>query len=432
MNKQLFAPIQCRAAGSNFWISSARMLLLAGAVPSIFVMLTVEGCSKDVSTTTPTPPSSESACLAPTNVLPAANEGISVQGNMLKRNGTLWIPHAVQLVAFVQSPQEAALVSGGSQFTPAYNHYCSGPASEMAAVKAWGADAIRMQLSQRATDPTDATYYNPGFVASYVAAVKYARSIGLTVIVSVQAENQPAPYSANTLSSSTTSLWKSLAPQLNGDSGIVYELFNEPDYSSTSYQPTSADWASYNADANSLVSAIRGTGATNVLISDGLNEGQTLYGLVPLSDPNVVYSVHPYFHGSPDQLATTWTTRWGFAAANVPVLAGEWAPLAGQRDFGGYCDGDTVSASEKLLQYIESKGIGLVAVTYDEPIGPWSAGGITYDGDYSGAPTTFVGTTCVNGGIGSSNFSVTPTWGFGKTVQAWYYSPNGTVPATPQ
>lgn len=262
--------------------------------------------------------------------------------------------------------------------------------------------------------------------------MKYARSIGLNGIVSVQAENQPVSSSPNTLSASTTSLWRNLAPQLNGDSGIRYELFNEPDYSSNGYQPTAANWAAYNSDANSLVAVIRGTGATNVLVSDGLHEGQTLFGLVPLNDPNVVYSAHPYFHGSPDQLQTTWVNRWRYAAANVPVLAGEFAPLAGERNFGGYCDQNTASATTAFLQYINATNIGLVAVTYDEPVRPWSAGGITYDSTYSGAPTTFLGTSCANGGTGSANFSVSPNRGFGKTVQSWYNSSSGLVPTSPQ
>ena len=131
----------------NINFSSLRVWSTA-TITGVMLLFPIWGCSGG-STTTPTPvtPTSAATCMAPTNVQPMTNQAITVQQNMLKRNGVPWIPHAVQLVAFVQSPQEAATVSGGSQFTPAYNHYCSGPATEMADIKAWGADSVRMQPS---------------------------------------------------------------------------------------------------------------------------------------------------------------------------------------------------------------------------------------------------------------------------------------------
>jgi endoglucanase len=376
-----------------------------------------------------------STCYAPTNVTPKAGQNVTIVGDRLYRGGNPWIPHGVQLIAFVLAPDEFSYVNNEPWFETAFNYYCSGPAAELNAIKTWGADTVRLQLSQRAADPQDpGGYYDANFVTAYVDAVKYARSIGLNVIVSIQSEMQPPTasgggYYSGDLSDATTRVWNNLAPQLNGDDGIMYELFNEPDYAS-SYQPDSTAWTNYNAAANPLVTAIRATGATNILISDGLHQAQTLYNLVPLNDAKVVYSVHPYFHGHPDEESPAWDTRWGDVQTNdsIPIIAGEWATLASEALYSGFCDADTPQAAVNFLTYIRGKAIGLVAVTWDEPRAGW--GGIVYDSSFDGTPTTFVGTSCVDGGIGSTDFSDSTNWGVGKTVQSWYI--NSAVPTSPQ
>ncbi len=322
---------------------------------------------------------------------------VSISGNRLLRDGVLWVPHAVQLVAFVAPPSAQK-----PPFTAAYAHYST---AELAAIKAWGADSIRFQLSQPGADPQN-SLYDPAFVQTAVSAVKTARSLGLNVILSIQDESQSGETSPTPLPNAATNrVWQSLAPMLNGDNGIIYEMFNEPQPA-----PNAADWQQWAAAMNVVVQTIRSTGATNTLLADGLNFAESLNGVVPLSDPlhQVFFSSHPYFHTAADQLQSTWAAKFGSLAATAPVIVGEWTTATTY-----YCDANTPAAALQLLQYMQSLNIGLVAVTYD--FGLPNYGGIV--SDYNGTATTFANSIA----CGAADF------GPGTLVQSWYKT--GAVPA---
>jgi endoglucanase len=186
-------------------------------------------------------------------------------------------------------------------------------------------------------------------------------------------------------------------PLLNGDQGIIYEMFNEPRQA-----PTRSNWQEWASAMNKVVSTIRASGATNTLVADGLNFAETLDGVVPLDDRNVIYSSHPYFHKPEDQNDTTWARKFGDVAATLPVIVGEWTSATTY-----YCDSaSTPTAALGMLKYLQSREIGLVAVTYD--FGLPRYGGIV--SDYNGTPTTFANHVgCREVGFGP-----------GTLVQQWY------------
>ncbi len=324
--------------------------------------------------------------------VPGANSTgvISISGNRLLRDGVLWIPHAVQLVAFVAPPSAQR-----PPFIAAYNHYST---AELAAIKAWGADSIRFQISQPGADPQN-PLYDPEFVQRAVNAVKAARSMQLNVIVSIQDESQSGETSPTPLPNAATNrVWKRLAPMLNSDNGIIYEMFNEPRPA-----PNPADWQQWARAMNATIRMIRHTGATNTLLADGLNFAESLNGLIPLSDPlnQVFYASHPYFHSAADQMQSTWAKKFGSLAATAPVIVGEWTTATTY-----YCDANTPAAALQMLQYLQSLHVGMVAVTYD--FGLPKYGGIV--SNYSGTPTTFAnGIAC-----GATGF------GPGSLIQSWY------------
>ncbi len=322
---------------------------------------------------------------------------VSISGNRLLRDGILWVPHAVQLVAFVAPPSAQK-----PPFTAAYAHYST---AELAAIKTWGADSIRFQISQPGADP-QSSLYDPAFLQTAVGAVKAARSLGLNVIVSIQDETQSGETSPASLPNAATSrVWKNLAPMLNGDNGIIYEMFNEPRPA-----PNAANWQQWTVAMNIVVKTIRSTGATNALLADGLKFAESLNGVMPLTDPlnQVFYSSHPYFHSAADQMQSTWARKFGSLAATAPVILGEWTTATTY-----YCDANTLAAGLQLLRYIQSLHIGLIAVTYD--FGLPKYGGIV--SNYNGTPTTFAnGIAC-----GATGF------GPGSLVQSWYKT--GAVPS---
>ncbi|MBB5060038.1 hypothetical protein HDF16_004774 [Granulicella aggregans] len=322
---------------------------------------------------------------------------VSISGNRLLRDGALWVPHAVQLVAFVAPPSAQR-----PPFTAAYAHYST---AELAAIKGWGADSIRFQISQPGADPQNPRY-DSAFVQTAVGAVKAARSLGLNVIVSIQDESQSGETSPTPLPNAATNrVWRNLAPMLNGDNGIIYEMFNEPQPA-----PNAANWQQWTFAMNVVVKTIRSTGATNTLLADGLRFAESLNGVVPLTDPlnQVFYSSHPYFHSAANQMQSTWAKKFGNLAATAPVIIGEWTTATTY-----YCDANTPTAGLQLLQYIQSLHIGLVAVTYD--FGLPTYGGIV--SDYNGTPTTLAnGIAC-----GATSF------GPGMLIQSWYKT--GAVPS---
>jgi hypothetical protein len=91
------------------------------------------------------------------------------------------------MIAFVASPDAWTNYDLDKPwFQNAYNHFNN---AELDDAQAWGADTVRMMLSQPAADP-QSPQYDANFVSQYVVGVQYARSIGLNVIVCVQDETQ--------------------------------------------------------------------------------------------------------------------------------------------------------------------------------------------------------------------------------------------------
>ena len=255
----------CRLAAMGQTMLSQTTLkttIVAALLASAAGLCACGGSSSTSVTPSPTP--------TPAHVAPQV---VTVSGNQVLRDGVPWTPHAVQLVAFVAPP---AAQTGA--FAAAYAHYST---AELSAIKTWGADSIRFQISQPGADPQNALY-DPAFVKMFVGAVKFARSIGLNAIVSIQDETQSGETAPTAMlpNDATNRVWRNIAPMLNGDNGIVYEMFNEPQP-----LPNAADWQDWAAAMNTVVQTIRATGATNTLLADGLNYAESLDGVIPLTDP---------------------------------------------------------------------------------------------------------------------------------------------------
>ena len=348
-----------------------------------------------------------SSSVAPTATSPMTKQVVTISGNKLLRDGSLWVPHCVQLVAFVAPP-----AAQNPPFTGAYAHYST---AELDAIKAWGADCIRFQLSQPGADPNNTEgLYDATFLSTFLSAVRYTRSIGLNAIVSIQDESQSGESAPSSLSTAVTNgVWTHLAPLLNGDNGIIYEMFNEP-----SLKANTADWQLWQTAMNATVQVIRATGSTNTLLADGLNTGLSLDGLIPLADPSVFYSSHPYYHSAADETQPVWATRFGNAAATYPVIVGEWTTATTY--YVDSCSPTvtncTSTAALAMLQYMQTNKIGLVAVSYD--FGLPLYGGIV--SDYNGTPTSFAN------GLQPGNAG----WGPGTIIQNWYRT--GAVPSSLQ
>ena len=341
----------------------------------------------------------------------ATKVAVTTSGNHLLKDGAVWTPHGVILMAFNAPPSalnDPSVIASNAfyrtELLPAYQHYS---VADFPAIKAWGADLVRFNVSQAGLDPSNALY-SKDYVSSVSDAVLAARATGLEVIVCVFGKEEAAPVPLP--SDATVRAWNVLAPLFNGDQGILYEMFNEPPA-----LPTSDDWAAWAAATNPVIAAIRATGSTNVVIADGLTYGIFLDGAPSLADPlnQVAYATHPWFKSSASsQVRATWDAHFGNFAATAPVIATAWA--VGNNN---YCDANTPAAALGLLQYLQSKQIGLVGYAYDSVPTMQNNSIVT---DYNGTPTTFAnGAQC-----GQPNF------GAGAIIQDWFRT--GVPPSQPE
>ena len=345
-----------------------------------FVVLLASGCgSGTMSTTTQTVTS------------PATGPGkVTISGNLLLKGGVQWTPKGLQLNAFVASP-----VVGAGVYAQAYQHFTL---AELSSLQAWGADTVRFQIGQPEMDP-QSSLYTASFVAQVQAAVAQARTLGLNVILSVQDEAQTGETAPASLpDAGTTRAWTTLMTVANGDQGIMFEMFSEP-----SLPATPANWVTWQGAYQALVTAIRGTGASNVLLADGLQGGTTFAGAPTLSDPTgqTGYAVEPWFF--PNYRTTAaYDTAFGNLAATSVVVAAAWSTLDGG-SYSEYCGPTTPTDAQTLLNYLLAKKIGVTGFAYDDPgLGATLNLLGTIVQDLNGTPSTFAGGTlvCSDAGFG--------------------------------
>jgi hypothetical protein len=299
-------------------------------------------------------------------------------------NGAPWLPRGVTLQALVQSVAQLQAGDGtGAELTAQQNY----DTTELAAIRAFGADTIRFQISQPALDTTNSSgLYDPSYLSEVVSAVKLARQNGFVVMIMMQdekitGETQHAPLPTTV----TQADWDTLNAQFGTDQGVVYELYNEPALT----EPTAANWdlwlngGAYSTPNNqswasigmqTLITRLRGEGSQNVFILDGLDLAKTLEGVpTTVTDPLnlLVYAVHPYPDGSADE--SSWDLDFGNASQTLPVWADEWSAGTDQSIGLGNGMGNApgnlcnYQVAVDFLNYIRAHGIALGAGAFDVP-----------------------------------------------------------------
>jgi endoglucanase len=290
-------------------------------------------------------------------------------------DGSAWLPRAVTLQALVQSAAQLQAGDGTAAQLTAQENYGT---AELAAIRTFGADTIRFQVSQPALDTTNASgLYDPNYLSEVVSAVKLARQNAFVVMIMMQDETITGETNHAPLPTTVTQAdWDALNAQFGTDPGVVYELYNEPNL-----PETAANWALWlnggtqttpNKQSvpaigmQTLIARLRGEGSQNAFILDGLAVGKTLANLpTTVTDPLnlLVYAVHPYPNGSADE--THWDTDFGNASQTVPVWADEWSAATDQKiGLKGLC---SYQVAVDFLNYIRAHDIALGAGAFDIP-----------------------------------------------------------------
>jgi hypothetical protein len=186
--------------------------------------------------------------------------------------------------------------------------------------------------------------------------------------------------------------WGQVATAFKADPATIFDLFNEP---------TGVSWTCWRdgcaansgnrlgtwqvAGMQSLVSAVRSAGASNVIMLGGLNYSNDETGLLPYkpADPasQLAASFHVY-NFNPCRTAACWDAEVAPVAAAMPVVAGEIGE-----------DDASASFIDAVMAWAEPKAVGYLGWTWDT----WG---------------------CGNGAVLISNYDGTPCPGYGAGYRA--------------
>jgi hypothetical protein len=264
-------------------------------------------------------------------VAAASSLSIHVQGNELVDSaGSVVTLHGVN-----RSGTEYMCVQNGNIF--------DGPsdAASVAAMASWGINAVRVLLNEdcwlgiNGASPGGAAYQSA--IENYVSLLN---SFGLYVILDL---NWSAP--GTTLASRaepmpdqdhSPAFWTSVATAFMGNPAVIFDLFGEPYPNSN--QDTTAAWqcllnggtcpgVSYTAAGmQELLNDVRATGATNVVMSPGVQYTNTLDNWLQYEPSDPLHQLAASFHGYNFNICITvscWTSELAPVAAQVPLISGE-------------------------------------------------------------------------------------------------------------
>jgi hypothetical protein len=321
----------------------------------------------------------------------AAPIEIGVDGNTLTLDGAPWLPRGVQISGFEATEEFFCGKDSAYPRECVARHAYGLP--ELDAAHRFGADTLRFQVSQPFLDP-QSPLYTPSYVRNTFDAIRFARRQGFAVVIMVQDEpisGQPQQTEVPLPTAETERDLDLLAGAFGQDRGVMLELFNEPTLAAT---PANwalwkhggiVDWAPAGYPTQQvtaigmqvLIDRLRGEGALNVLVLDGLAFAHTLAGLPPIADPlgRIVYAVHPYFDGC--DVESLWDGEFGDASASIPVFADEWSAEADAKLGLGIAGQKTACTpppplpnyqeSVDFLNYIRLHHIALAGGAFDVP-----------------------------------------------------------------
>jgi hypothetical protein len=307
-----------------------------------------------------------------------------------------------------RSGTEYMCVQGNGIFDGAHHQ------AAVSAMLTWDVNAVRVPLNEACWNGE--SYVNPAYAgANYQNAIKaYVHLLNANGIVAIldlhwtdgaytgpsagcssaQAVCQkPMPDAAQAVG-----FWTSVAQAFKGNNAVIFDLFNEP-YASRATGSATSGWQcwldggtcpgiSYQvAGMQSLVNAVRSTGASNVIMLGGEEYANDLGTPGSASDPsilnflptdpdhNLAVSWHSYnFNTCSSQ--SCWTSQVAPVIAQVPVIAGE----IGENDCAdGYVN--------PLMSWLDSASTSYLAWAWNADFNCSSGPGLI--SDYTGTPTGY-------------------------------------------
>ncbi|HWC10208.1 MAG TPA: cellulase family glycosylhydrolase [Acidimicrobiales bacterium] len=331
-------------------------------------------------TTTTVPSTTTTTVAAPAPSTP----GVSVSGNRLvNENGA-----PVRLLGVNRSGTEYACAEGWGIF--------DGPrdAASVDAMKSWNITAVRVPLNETCwlgINGVNPSYSGTNYRQAIGGYVSVLRSKGLIPVLDL---HWSAPGTEIALKNRfmpnmdhSPAFWASVASYFKHDPAIVFNIFNEPRIEWTS--DAAFKWSCWRdgcmtpygwhaAGMQTLVNAVRSTGAGNVILIPGLNYANDLTGWLAYKPNDPLGQLAADFHSYNSNFCNTttcWESKLAPVAASVPLVTGE----LGQNDCAhGYIDG--------YMSWADARGVSYLGWSWN----PFSCTGqpalIT---SYDGTPTNY-------------------------------------------
>ena len=287
------------------------------------------------------------------------------------------------------------------------NGIFAGPTGQASvnAMKSWDINAVRLPLNEACWNGE--SYVDPAYAgANYRKAIKAYVSLlnsdGIVVILDLQWSDGVDPGNTSCVSAEaiceklmpdaaeSVPFWSSVARTFKGNDAVLFDLFNEP-YPERVLPTEDAAWECWLKGSSScapgipytvagmqtLVNAVRATGANNVIMLGGLSGANDLTEWLKYEpkdpDHSLVASWHSYNFNGCNNLQC-WTSQISPVIASVPVIAGE----IGEND----CADDYI---DPLMAYLDSKDTSYLAWSWNVQRG--CSAGPELISDYSGDPT---------------------------------------------
>jgi endoglucanase len=354
-------------------------------ITHVFVVVLALGVLGALAASTPT-----SAAPAPAAQRAPKPVVVAVSGNQLVNAAG----QSIRLLGVDRSGTEYACEEGWGIF--------DGPsdAKSVVAMAKWHVNAVRLPLNEGCwldefTAANDS--YAGGDDPSAYEGAAYQSAIGayvallhkhkMAVILTLTGLDVPGGLEVPPMADAAFSptFWSSVATFFKVDPGVLFDLYNEPngiDWSCWLNGCTvpSADGTYEAAGMQSLVTAVRDTGATQPIMLGGLDysSDETSWSANLPVDPDnsLVVSFHTY-DSTNCNTETCWNDTLGPLTLDVPVVAGE---------FGEYdC---ATSYSDSFMTFADTAGISYLGWAWDAiSPGGWSCSGPALITNYNGTPS---------------------------------------------
>jgi hypothetical protein len=315
---------------------------------------------------------------------------VAVSGNRLVNESG----ETVRLLGVNRSGAEYSCLAGRRVFDGPSNN------ASVQAMVAWRVDAVRVPLNEDCWLGINGVGAAVGGAAYQRAIEKYVQTLESHGIVAILDLHWAAPgkylargeWPVPDLDHAPR-FWTSVARAFAGNHGVIFDLFNEPYTTSwpcwlngcaTRYRPARRTVSYRSAGMQTLVSAVRSTGASQPIMLAGLNyssdESQWLASEPVDPDHQLIVGFHTYNFGGCNAEAC-WNSTIAPLAAKLPVITGELGE-----------NGCKQTYIDHYMSWADGHGVSYLAWAWDAtapPSGWRCSGGPALIKNYGGAPTAY-------------------------------------------